>query len=162
MLTSANRSPTRRQTRCLSSALYRESRDSSVKKTPLQSARRHRMRAFAHSSWLQRHACRWASLKLIGFWQFVQKFFGYANRLLQQLSGWLVSDEFGGEYAGCGDPGLVWLRVVCGSAGRYDKKFISWYFSKLYRFHGIWQFFFFMHDRVLTTFSTDWERKKLQ
>ncbi len=24
-----------------------------------------------------------------GFWQFVQKFFGYANRLLQQLSGWL-------------------------------------------------------------------------
>ncbi len=28
-----------------------------------------------------------------GFWQFVQKFFGYANWLLQQLSGWLVSDE---------------------------------------------------------------------
>ncbi len=24
-----------------------------------------------------------------GFWQFVQKFFGYAKRLLQQLSGWL-------------------------------------------------------------------------
>ncbi len=26
-----------------------------------------------------------------GFWQFVRKFFGYANRLLQQLSGWLDS-----------------------------------------------------------------------
>ncbi len=42
-----------------------------------------------------------------GFWQFVQKFFGYANRLLQQLSGWLVSDNLGGEDAGCGGPGLV-------------------------------------------------------
>ncbi len=49
-----------------------------------------------------------------GFWQFVQKFFGYANRLLQQLSGWLVSDELGGEDAGCGGSGLVWLYVVCG------------------------------------------------
>ncbi len=49
-----------------------------------------------------------------GFWQFVQKFFGYANRLLQQLSGWLVSDDLGGENAGCGGPGLVWLHVVCG------------------------------------------------
>ncbi len=36
MLTSANRSPTRRHTRCLPSALYRENRDSSVKRTPLQ------------------------------------------------------------------------------------------------------------------------------
>ncbi len=43
-----------------------------------------------------------------------QKFFGYANRLLQQLSGWLVSDDLGGEDAGCGGPGLVWLHVVCG------------------------------------------------
>ncbi len=48
------------------------------------------------------------------FWQFVQKFFGYVNRLLQQLSGWLVSDDLGGEDAGCGCPGLVWLHVVCG------------------------------------------------
>ncbi len=48
------------------------------------------------------------------FWQFVQKFFGYANRLLQQLSGWLVSDDLGGEDAGCGGPGLVWLHMVCG------------------------------------------------
>ncbi len=38
----------------------------------------------------------------------------YANRLLQQLSGWLVSDDLGGENAGCGGPGLVWLYVVCG------------------------------------------------
>ncbi len=44
----------------------------------------------------------------------MQKFFGYVNRLLQQLSGWLVSDDLGGEDAGCGGPGLVWLHVVCG------------------------------------------------
>ncbi len=74
-LTSANRSPTRRHTCCLPSALYSENRDSSVKRTPLQSARRHRMWAFAHSSQLQwrtavrsrprwgRRACRWASLR---------------------------------------------------------------------------------------------------
>ncbi len=48
-----------------------------------------------------------------GFWQFVQKLFGYANQLLQQLSGWLVSDNLGGEDAGCGGPGLVWLHGVC-------------------------------------------------
>ncbi len=42
-LTSANRSPTRRHTHCLPSAMYSENRDSSVKRTPLQSARRHRM-----------------------------------------------------------------------------------------------------------------------
>ncbi len=53
-------------------------------------------------------------LPLDSFWQFVQKFFGYANWLLQQLSGWLVSDDLGGEDAGCGDPGLVWLHVDCG------------------------------------------------
>ncbi len=52
-LTSANRSPIRRQTRCLPSALYSENRDSSVKRTPLQSARRHRMWAFACSSRLR-------------------------------------------------------------------------------------------------------------
>ncbi len=57
------------------SALYSENRDSSVKRTPLQSARRHRMWAFAHSSRLRwrtavrsrpqwgRRACRWASLR---------------------------------------------------------------------------------------------------
>ncbi len=72
-LTSANRSPTRRHTHCLPSALYSENRDSSVKRTPLQSAWRHWMWAFAHSSQLRqrtavrsrphwgRWACRWAS-----------------------------------------------------------------------------------------------------
>ncbi len=43
----------------------------------------------------------------------MQKSFGYANRLLQQLSGWLISDDLGGEDAGCGGPGLVWLHMVC-------------------------------------------------
>ncbi len=92
-LASANRSPTWHHTRCLPSALYSENRDSSVKRTPRQSVRCHRMWAFAHSSRLRRRtavrsrprwgqrACRWASLR-----QFVQKLFGYANRLLQQLS----------------------------------------------------------------------------
>ncbi len=32
--------------------------------------------------------------------------------MLQQLSGWLVSDDLGGENAGCGGPGLVWFAVV--------------------------------------------------
>ncbi len=50
--TSANRSPKRCHTRCLPSALYSENRDS-LKRTPLQSARRHQMWPFAHSSWLQ-------------------------------------------------------------------------------------------------------------
>ncbi len=74
-LTSANRSPTHRNTRCLPSALYSENRDSSVKKTPLQSARYYRMWALAHLSRLRqrtavrskhqwgRRACRWASLR---------------------------------------------------------------------------------------------------
>ncbi len=74
-LTSANRSPTQRHTRCLPSVLYSENRDSSVKRTPLQSARRYRIWAFAHSSRLRRRtavrsrprwgrrACRWASLR---------------------------------------------------------------------------------------------------
>ncbi len=74
-LTSANRSPTRRHTRCLPSALYSENLDSSVKRTPLQSGRHHRMWAFVHSSRLLRRtvvrsrprwgrrACRWASLR---------------------------------------------------------------------------------------------------
>ncbi len=68
-------SPTWRHTRCLPSALYSENQDSSVKRTPLQSARRYRMWAFAHSSGLRRRttvrsrprwgwrACRWASLR---------------------------------------------------------------------------------------------------
>ncbi len=122
-LTSANRSPTRRHTRCLPSALYSENWDSSVKRTPLQSARRHRMWSFDQVDYddeLQsdrdpdeddEHA---DELPWDSFWQFVQIFFGYVNRLLQHLSGWLVSDGLGAEDAGCGGPGLVWLHVVCG------------------------------------------------
>ncbi len=53
-LTSANHSPTQCHTCCRPSALYSENRDSSMKRTPLQSARRHWMWAFAHSSRLWR------------------------------------------------------------------------------------------------------------
>ncbi len=121
-------SPTQRHTRCLPSALYSENRDSSVKRTLFQSARRHRMLAFAHSSRLRRRRSSGRDpdeedehaneLPWDGFWQFVHKF-SYANRLLQQLSGWLVSDDFGGEDPGCGRPGLVWLHVVCGCEARW-------------------------------------------
>ncbi len=74
-LTSANRLPTQRYSRCLPSALYSENRDSSVKRTPLQSARHYRMWAFSHSSRLRLwtavrsrpqwgwQACRWVSLR---------------------------------------------------------------------------------------------------
>ncbi len=55
-------------------------------------------------------ACRWASLRL--FLTVCAEFFGYAKQLLQQLSGWLVSDGLGGDDAWCGGPGLVWLHVV--------------------------------------------------
>ncbi len=47
----------------------------------------------------------------------MQKFFGYANRLLQLLSGRLVSEDLGGEDAGCGGPRLVWLHVVVRPVG---------------------------------------------
>ncbi len=57
-----------------------------------------------------------------GFWQFAQKCFGSANRLLQQLSGWLVSDDLRGEDTGCGCPWLVWLHVVLRPVG-YTAKF---------------------------------------
>ena len=35
------------------------------------------------------------------------------NLQFHQLSGWLVSDDPTGEKAGCGDPGLAWLHLVC-------------------------------------------------
>ncbi len=37
------------------------------------------------------------------------------------------------------------FKSICRSirAGQYDQKCISQYFSKLYRFHGIWRYFFF-------------------
>ncbi len=124
MLISANHSPTRRHTRCLPSLLYSKNRDSSMKRTPLQSARCHRMWAFTHSRRLwRRHAvrsrsrwgrraCRWASLRR--FLTVCAEMIWLCNRLLQQLSEWLVSDDLGGEDAGCGGPRLVWLHVVCG------------------------------------------------
>ncbi len=59
-------------------------------------------------------------------WQFVQKFFGYANRLLQQLPGWLVSDDLGGEDVGCGGAGLVWLHLVCGCEASWMYWQILW------------------------------------
>ncbi len=82
-LTSANRSPTQCHNTCLPSALYNENRDSSVKRTPLQSARHHWMWSFAHSSRLRRRTAvrsrppmRTTSnadgLPWDGFWQFVQ------------------------------------------------------------------------------------------
>ncbi len=61
-----------------------------------------------------------------GFWQFVQIFIGYANRLLQQLSGWLVSDDLRGEDAGRGGPGLVWLQEVCGGEASWMYRQILW------------------------------------
>ncbi len=61
-----------------------------------------------------------------GFWQCVQKLFGYANRLLQQLSGCLVSDDLGGEDAGCRGPGLVWLHLVCGCEAGWMYYQILW------------------------------------
>ncbi len=123
MLTSANHSPTQRHTCCLPSALYSVNQDSSVKRTPLQSATiecEHLPTQVSYYGKLQsgrdpdeddKHA---DELPWDGFGQFVQKLFGYANRLLQQLSGRLFSDDLGGEDAGCGGPGLVWLHVVCG------------------------------------------------
>ncbi len=116
-LTSANRSPTQRHTRCLPSALYCENWDSSVKRTPLQSARRHRMWAFALSRRLRWwtavrsrprwgwRACRWASLR---------RFLTVCAEILWLCKPQTISDDLGGEDAGCGGPGLVWLHVVCG------------------------------------------------
>ncbi len=124
MLTSANCSPTRRHTHCLPSALYSENRDSSVKRTPLQSARHHRMWAFAHSSWLRRwtavrlrspwgrRACRWASLRR--FLTVCAEILWLCKLIVAAAVRWLISDDLGGEDAGCGGPGLVKLLVVCG------------------------------------------------
>ncbi len=62
----------------------------------------------------------------------MQEFFGYANRLLQQLSVWLVSDDLGGEDAGCGGPGLVWLHVVCGCEVGCTAKFCETHLETAY------------------------------
>lgn len=46
-------------------------------------------------------------VQLDTFWGFVQKFFCYANWLIQQLSGWLISHNHGGEDARCVGPRLA-------------------------------------------------------
>ncbi len=121
-LTSANRSPTRHHTRCLQTALYSENQDSSVKRTPLQSTRHHRMWALAHSSRLRwwtavrsrprwgRRAYRWASLKR--FLTVCAEILWLCKLIVAAAVRVSVSDDLGGEDAGCGGPGLVWL--VCG------------------------------------------------
>ncbi len=117
-LTSANRSPTQRHTRCLPSALYSENWYSSEKRTPLQSARRHRMWALAHSSRLRRQtavrwrprwgrqAYRWASLRR--FLTVCAEILWLWKPIVAAAVRVAVSDT------GCGGPGLVWLHVVCG------------------------------------------------
>ncbi len=119
-LTSANS-----YTLCLPFALYSENQDSSVKRTPLQSARRHRMWAFSQSSQLRRRtsgrsrprwgwqACRWASLRR--FLTVCAEIILLCSKLIVAAAVRVsVSDDFGGEDVGCGGPGLVWLHVVCG------------------------------------------------
>ncbi len=115
-LTSAKRSPIRRHTRCLPSALYSENRDSSVRRTPLQSARRHRMWAFAHWSQLRQRtavrsrprwgwrACRWASLR---------RFLTVCAEII-----WLCKPIVAAAVRVA--PGLVLLHVVCGCEARLD------------------------------------------
>ncbi len=123
-LTPSNSSHTRCHTRCLPSALYSENRDSSVKRTPLQSAARHRMWAFAHSSQLRqrtavrsrprwgRRACRWASLTR--FLTVCADILWLCKPIVAAAVRVAVSDDLGGEDAGWGGPGLVWFPVVCG------------------------------------------------
>lgn len=93
----------------LTSALYNENRDLSVKRTSLQSGRHH-MQSGQDREWEHKHADKllWDFL-----WQFVQNLFGYANQLWQQLSRWLVSDNLRYEGAECWGHGLVYLHVAC-------------------------------------------------
>ncbi len=121
-VTSANRSPTRGHTRFLPSALYSENRDSSVKRTPLQSARCHRMWAFAHSSRLRRRtavrlrpgrrACKWASLR-----RFLTVC-AVRNSLVMQTD-CCSSCPGGWSQTILEVKMLVWLHVVCG-CGQLD------------------------------------------
>ncbi len=123
MLTSANRSPTRCHTRCLPSALYSENRDSSVKRTPFQSARRHRMWAFVHSSRLRRRtavrsrpqwgrrACRWASMRR--FLTACAEILWLWKSIVAGAVRVAVSDDFGGEDVEVlGWCGYTWSAVV--------------------------------------------------
>ncbi len=66
-LTSANRSPRQRHTRCVPSALYSENHDSSVKrhlsKVPDAIECEHFPSQFGYDNECGRRACRWASLR---------------------------------------------------------------------------------------------------
>ncbi len=109
---------------CLPSALCVKTVIHSVKRTLLQSARRQRMWAFAHSSQLQwqtavrsrprwgRWACRWASLRR--FLTVCAEILGYCKPIVA------AACPGGCLGAGCGGPGLVWLHVVCGLWCRLD------------------------------------------
>ncbi len=123
-LTSANCSVTWRHTRCLPSCPVQWKPGLIHEENNSQSARHHRMWAIAHSSQLRRwtavrsrprwgwRACRWASLR---------RFLTVCAEIL-----WLCKPIVaaavrvaglrwsGGEDAGSGGPGLVWLHVVCG------------------------------------------------
>ncbi len=78
-------------------ALYSENRASSVKRTSLQSARRHRMCAYdEHADELCAEII-WLCKPIVA-----------AAVWVAGLRG------LGSEDAGCGGPGLVWLHVVCG------------------------------------------------
>ena len=50
----------------------------------------------------------------------MQKVFGCANQLLQQLPRGLVSGDNAGEEAGCEGPGLMCLHVLCSCEGLLD------------------------------------------
>ncbi len=134
-----------------------------------QSARHHRMWAFAHSirlrrwtavrsrPWWGRRACRWASLR-----RFVQKFFGYANRLLQQLYGWLVSHDLGGvkmlDVEVLGWCGYMWSVTVRWMDYLGKREVLT--NTDLYRFvNNIWEkYAFCVHRKSLRSLSSAHEK----
>ncbi len=89
------------------------------------------MWAFAHSIQLRRRtavrlrprwgwrACSWASLRR--FLTVCAEILWLCKPVVAAAVRWLVSDDHGGEDAGCEGPGLVWLHTVCGcEAGWLD------------------------------------------
>lgn len=105
---SAHQSSTQ-QPSYITSTLYNENCNLSVKRTSLQSGRHH-MQSGQGREWEHKHADK---LLWYFLWQFVQNLFSYANQLWQQLSRWLVSDNLGYEGAECWGHGLVYLHVAC-------------------------------------------------
>lgn len=94
-LTSAKHSPTRRDARCPPSSLCRQNWDSSVWGTPLQSAVEWERlpTQLGYGPDLDEEDEHEDELPWGGFWQCVQRFFGFANPMLPQL----VPDHPGGE-----------------------------------------------------------------